>query len=208
MLFRSPRALLLDEPMAALDKHLRERTQLELMALRKRLGLTFIIVTHDQEEAMAMADRVVVMDHGKLLQIGPPRALYDRPASRAVASFFGEINLWPAAFDAGKQVLRSVAFANVEVAAAPPPVGEVMLALRPEQIVIALPGESPARDDEIGVDGTVTEVVYRGTSSLYLVEAAGVIVRVHRQNAGNSDFKPRESVRISWATAAMRILPA
>ena len=94
------------------------------------------------------------------------------------------------------------------VAAAPPPVGEVMLALRPEQIVIALPGESPARDDEIGVDGTVTEVVYRGTSSLYLVEAAGVIVRVHRQNAGNSDFKPGESVRISWAAAAMRILPA
>jgi putrescine transport system ATP-binding protein len=92
---KRPKALLLDEPMAALDKHLRERTQLELLALRRRLGISFVVVTHDQDEAMAMADRIAVMDRGRILQIDTPRALYERPASQAVARFFGDINLWP-----------------------------------------------------------------------------------------------------------------
>ena len=92
---KRPKALLLDEPMAALDKHLRERTQLELLALRRRLGISFVIVTHDQDEAMAMADRIAVMDKGRILQIDTPQALYERPASQAVARFFGDINLWP-----------------------------------------------------------------------------------------------------------------
>ncbi|MGZ5890765.1 MAG: ABC transporter ATP-binding protein [Hyphomicrobium sp.] len=207
-LAKRPRALLLDEPMAALDKSLRERTQIELMALRKRLGLTFIIVTHDQDEAMAMADRVAVMDHGKILQIGPPRVLYDRPASRAVASFFGEINLWPAAPDSAKQALRCEPLGSVEVPAAPLPTGDVMLALRPEQIVIELPDEAETREGAIGIDGTVSEVVYRGTSSLYLIESGGSMIRVHRQNAGNRDFKRGDAVRLSWPVSAMRILPA
>ena len=206
-LAKRPRALLLDEPMAALDKHLRERTQLELMALRKRLGLTFIIVTHDQDEAMAMADRVAVMAQGRLLQIGPPRALYDRPASRAVASFFGEINLWPASVDPATRALRCPGLGNAEITAEPLPTGEVMLALRPEQIVIDLAGESQVKDGAIGVDGTVSEIVYRGTSSLYLVESAGAVIRVHRQNTGNRDFKRGDAVRLSWPVSAMRILP-
>lgn len=92
---KRPKALLLDEPMAALDRHLRERTQLELLALRRRLGISFVIVTHDQDEAMAMADRIAVMDKGRILQVDTPRALYERPASQAVARFFGDINLWP-----------------------------------------------------------------------------------------------------------------
>ncbi len=95
-LAKRPRVLLLDEPMAALDKHLRERTQLELMALRARLGITFVVVTHDQGEAMAMADRIAVMEDGRILQIGTPRVLYERPANRRVAGFFGDMNLWPA----------------------------------------------------------------------------------------------------------------
>lgn len=92
---KRPKALLLDEPMAALDKHLRERTQLELLALRRRLGISFVVVTHDQDEAMTMADRIAVMDKGRILQIDTPRALYERPATQAVARFFGDINLWP-----------------------------------------------------------------------------------------------------------------
>ncbi len=92
---KRPKALLLDEPLAALDKHLRERTQLELLALRRRLGISFVIVTHDQDEAMAMADRIAVMERGRILQIDAPRALYEKPASRAVARFFGDVNLWP-----------------------------------------------------------------------------------------------------------------
>ncbi|HEY8572448.1 ABC transporter ATP-binding protein [Phenylobacterium sp.] len=89
-----PRILLLDEPMAALDRKLREETQLELMALQRRLAMTFMIVTHDQDEAMVVADRMAVMQSGRLAQVGPPRELYERPASRAVARFIGEVNLF------------------------------------------------------------------------------------------------------------------
>src|SRR6202163_4722581 len=93
-LARRPRVLLLDEPLAALDKKLRESTQLELMELQRRLGMTFVIVTHDQEEAMTVADRIGVMDSGRLEQVATPRELYEAPASRWVAEFVGDINLF------------------------------------------------------------------------------------------------------------------
>jgi putrescine transport system ATP-binding protein len=208
-LAKRPRALLLDEPMAALDKHLRERTQLELMALRQRLGLTFIIVTHDQDEAMAMADRVAVMSAGKLLQMGPPRDLYDRPGSRAVASFFGEVNLWPAVVDTGARTLTCSALGNIAITAQPLPATDaVTLALRPEQIVIAMSGEATVKDGDIGVNGTIAEIVYRGTSSLYLVTSRDVTIRVHRQNIGGRELKRGDAVRLQWPVSAMRILPA
>ena len=90
----NPRILLLDEPLAALDRKLREETQLELMALQRRLGLTFLIVTHDQDEAMVVADRLAVMQAGRIVQVGTPREVYERPASRYVAGFLGETNLF------------------------------------------------------------------------------------------------------------------
>ena len=93
-LARRPRLLLLDEPLAALDKKLRESTQLELMELQRRLGMTFVIVTHDQEEAMAVADRIGVMDAGRLEQVATPRELYEAPASRWVAEFVGDVNIF------------------------------------------------------------------------------------------------------------------
>jgi ABC-type Fe3+/spermidine/putrescine transport system ATPase subunit len=90
-----PKVLLLDEPLAALDRRLREDTQLELKAIQRTLGLTFMIVTHDQDEAMAVADRMAVMKDGRIAQAGPPREVYERPASRDVAEFIGEANLFP-----------------------------------------------------------------------------------------------------------------
>ena len=98
-LARRPRLLLLDEPLAALDRKLRERTQFELADLQRRLGLTFIVVTHDQEEAMTLAHRIGVMDQGKLVQIDTPRRLYERPNSRFVADFVGNINLFEATLE-------------------------------------------------------------------------------------------------------------
>src|SRR5439155_21931627 len=92
-LVKRPRLLLLDEPLAALDKKLRGETQFELMQLQQRLGLTFLIVTHDQQEAMTVADRIAVMDRGRLIQVGTPPEIYERPNSRWVADFIGEINL-------------------------------------------------------------------------------------------------------------------
>jgi len=168
---KRPRALLLDEPMAALDKHLRERTQLELLALRRRLGISFVIVTHDQDEAMAMADRIAVMANGSILQIGTPQALYERPASQAVARFFGDINLWPSG-----------------------------LAVRPERV-----GLSRTSGD---VEGMVTDIIYRGTATTYLVQTGDLTVRVLAQNTGGSlQFKQGEKVYLAWPADAARILP-
>ena len=93
-LVKRPRVLLLDEPMAALDKKLRGETQFELMDLQRRLGLTFIIVTHDQSEAMTVADRIAVMDRGRLMQVAPPAEIYEQPNSRWVADFIGTVNLF------------------------------------------------------------------------------------------------------------------
>ena len=93
-LVKRPRVLLLDEPMAALDKKLRGETQFELMELQRRLGLTFIIVTHDQSEAMTVADRIAVMDRGRLMQVAPPAAIYEQPNSRWVADFIGDVNVF------------------------------------------------------------------------------------------------------------------
>ncbi len=101
-LARRPRVLLLDEPLAALDKKLRESTQLELMELQRRLGMTFIIVTHDQEEAMTMADRIGVMDNGRLEQVATPRKLYEAPNSRWVAEFVGDVNLFEGEVEPGR----------------------------------------------------------------------------------------------------------
>ena len=169
---KRPKALLLDEPMAALDKHLRERTQLELLALRRRLGISFVVVTHDQDEAMAMADRIAVMDHGRILQVDSPRALYERPASRAVARFFGDINLWPSG-----------------------------VAVRPERIAISHTSGT--------TKGVVADVIYRGTSTTFLVQTEDLMVRVARQNAGEgAAFQKGDHVLLSWPAEAAQTLPA
>ncbi len=168
---KRPKALLLDEPMAALDKHLRERTQLELLTLRRRLGISFVVVTHDQDEAMTMADRIAVMDRGRILQIDTPRGLYERPAQQAVARFFGDINLWPSG-----------------------------LAVRPERITLArAPG---------GLEGVVTDIIYRGTGTTYLVRTQDIVVRVLRPNVGDEvEAQKGDTVFLSWPADAARTLP-
>jgi putrescine transport system ATP-binding protein len=103
-LAKRPKVLLLDEPLGALDKKLREETQFELMDLQQNLGLTFVVVTHDQEEAMTMADRIAVMSHGKVVQVATPAEIYEAPNSRFVADFIGDVNI----FD-GKVAIRAAA---------------------------------------------------------------------------------------------------
>ncbi len=203
-LAKRPRVLLLDEPLAALDKHLRERTQLELMALQRRLGIAFVVVTHDQDEAMTMADRVAVMDAGRILQVAPPRQLYDRPASRAVAGFFGDINLWEGKVCADGRSVHCPAlgrdFGVTELL--PPPHTPVVLAVRPEQIAL-----TRAQGGD-GVAGVVGDIVYRGTVSIYFVGVgAGTMVRVVRQNTGTEPAPQRgEALFLSWPASAVRVL--
>ncbi len=187
-LAKRPKVLLLDEPLGALDKKLREETQFELMDLQQSTGLTFIIVTHDQEEAMTVADRIAVMDHGKLVQVSPPSELYEQPRSRYVAGFIGDINLIPGKAAPGPK--GSVHIRGSEVAI-PLTVktdlavnngDEVWLALRPEKIRISL--ERPQGDDIDCIEGEVYDIGYLGDTSIYHVKTpSGRIIRTQVTNA-------------------------
>src|SRR5947209_10567577 len=140
-LIKRPRVLLLDEPLAALDKKLRSETQFELMQLQESLGLTFVIVTHDQQEAMTVAGRIAVMDHGRLVQVATPQEIYERPTSRWVADFIGEINLIEGSVtEVGSSgtVVASAAGRLCALSPADVKAGDVVwVALRPEQVSIA-----------------------------------------------------------------------
>ncbi|HET7850319.1 MAG TPA: ABC transporter ATP-binding protein [Pseudolabrys sp.] len=170
-LVKRPRVLLLDEPLAALDKKLRAETQFELMALQRKLGTTFVIVTHDQEEAMLLADRIGVMNEGRLVQVGAPAEVYERPNSRWIASFVGDVNLIEGRVAEGGRVLdsRSGLF-RIDRANGLAAGSRACLALRPEKIRIAL--QAPMEPDIAIVTGQVAEIGYRGDSSMYKVRLA------------------------------------
>jgi putrescine transport system ATP-binding protein len=199
---KRPRALLLDEPLAALDKHLRERTQLELMALRERLGIAFIVVTHDQDEAMGMATRVAVMDRGRILQAGPPREIYDRPANRAVAGFFGHMNVWEGTVTAPGTVAFALGTVSV-FEAQPAPGAKVAVAVRPEQIVLQPGHGAPGPNQNTGV---IAEVVYGGTVSTYFMGEGEQRIRVVRQNGAGLALERGAAVTASWPATAVRVL--
>jgi putrescine transport system ATP-binding protein len=175
-LARRPQLLLLDEPMAALDKKLREETQSELIALQRRLGTTFVIVTHDQDEAMTMADRIGVMNGGRLEQVATPRQLYEAPESRWVAGFVGDINLieGEVTLHDGHRLTVATAGAGTLLAAEPLQKRDgaaVCLAIRPEKIRLSRKG--PAAERSMGgmnsLDGVVSEVGYLGGLSVYTI---------------------------------------
>jgi len=176
-----PRILLLDEPLAALDRKLREETQLELIALQRRLGLTFMIVTHDQDEAMVVADRMAVMQAGAIAQVGPPRDVYERPQSRYVAEFIGEVNIFPREDGA-------------------------LLAVRPEKLFIARqPNGHPA------MGGTLSDIAYFGDRTRYVVETSAGPVRISCANDGLDTRGPLsvgDAVWVSHPPEAAVVLPS
>jgi putrescine transport system ATP-binding protein len=196
-LARRPQVLLLDEPLAALDKKLRESTQLELMELQRRLGTTFIIVTHDQEEAMTMASRIGVMDAGRLEQVATPRELYEAPASRWIAEFVGEVNLFDGqvAPHEGNRVAVATRDAGTIFAAEPrDPVTKatVCVAIRPEKIKLSRRG--PASDVVNAhainrLEGVVSDVSYLGGFTTYKVKLdSGAVVRSSMANTARLDL--------------------
>jgi len=170
----SPRILLLDEPLAALDRKLREETQGELKALQRRLGLTFMIVTHDQEEAMVLADRMAVMQAGRIAQLGSPREIYERPASRAVAEFIGEVNL----------IERD---------------GR-LIAVRPEQVTLAAaatPGAIAGQLEEIAFLGERTRYVVRtGDGALLRASRPGPPAELERGSTVWLIYDPAEAAEV------------
>jgi putrescine transport system ATP-binding protein len=208
-LARRPRVLLLDEPLAALDKKLREGTQAELMALQRRLGTTFIIVTHDQEEAMTVADRIGVMDAGRLEQVAPPRELYEAPASRWIAEFVGDINLFEgevASSEAGRLAIATRDAGTIMVAAPRQPITKpvVAVAIRPEKVKLSRRGPTSDRAGGINrLEGVVTDVGYLGGFTTYKVKLdSGAVLRSSMANTARIDidtYSPSHRV-VAWFT--------
>jgi putrescine transport system ATP-binding protein len=195
-LARRPRVLLLDEPLAALDKKLRESTQLELMEVQRRLGMTFIIVTHDQEEAMTVADRIGVMDSGRLEQVATPRELYEAPASRWIAGFVGDVNLFEGQIEsreASRLAISTRDAGTIFVAAPRQPLTKTNLcvAIRPEKIKLSRRGPAPdgAGTHAINrLEGVVTDVSYLGGNTTYKVKLdSGAVLRSSMANTTRID---------------------
>ena len=211
-LVKRPRVLLLDEPLAALDKKLRGETQFELLHLKERLGLTFVIVTHDQEEAMTVADRIGLMNQGRLIQAATPPEIYEQPNSRWVADFIGDVNLIE-----GKVVASDASGATVESASAgllrtaqatdAKPGDTVWLALRPEKIMIVR--DAPASGVNRAV-GEVREIGYLGDHSIYKVRLHdGFVMTVAAANMTRLIERPinaGDRVWLSWASDAGVVL--
>jgi len=210
-LARRPRVLLLDEPLAALDKKLRESTQLELMELQRRLGMTFIIVTHDQEEAMTMADRIGVMDNGRLEQVATPRKLYEAPNSRWVAEFVGDINLFEGQAepsDGGRLAVATKDAGTIIVAAPPNPVTRplICVAVRPEKVKLSrrAPASDAVNTHSINrLEGVVTDVSYLGGFTTYKVKLdTGAVLRSSMANTARLDIDAYNATQrvVAWFT--------
>jgi ABC-type Fe3+/spermidine/putrescine transport system ATPase subunit len=207
----NPPVLLMDEPLSALDKQLREDLQLEIKRLHDRLGITFIYVTHDQKEALVMSDRVAVMNEGKIAQIGSPTALYDTPSNRFVASFVGEANLLEATI-VGKETdgLIVLKIGDVELKAPASSLGDAngcLCMIRPEKITV---GASPAVDGRPvnSMSATVMETVFMGEMIRYVVEiSAGPRVTAKQQHRAETPIlAPHDVATIEWAIADTRLV--
>ncbi|MBX6320389.1 MAG: ABC transporter ATP-binding protein [Rhodospirillaceae bacterium] len=209
-LVKRPKVLLLDEPLSALDAKLREAMRLELVRLQHTVGITFVIVTHDQDEALSMANRIAVMDGGRVRQVAPPAELYEFPNCRFVADFIGKMNLFQArvAGAADGRILLDVAgLDRVGVPFQGTARGDIAIAVRPEKIRL---DRQPPADGRIGLKGRVTEVAYYGgESTVFLDNPTGVPVIVSITNEARRTT-PAVSVGdelwLSWAPADTLVL--
>jgi spermidine/putrescine ABC transporter ATP-binding subunit len=207
-LVKRPRVLLLDEPLGALDKKLREQMQLELKRMQHEVGITFVIVTHDQEEALVMADRIAVLNAGEIAQVGSPRQLYEHPGSRFVAGFIGKMNFFAGSLASGGVALDSGA---VLAGAAPSGLssGAAVAAVRPERLTLS--PDHPG-DGLNALPGRIVDVAYHGQDlNVHLaVEGIGerVLVRLPAGAAEAGDWRPGRSVWCCWDPAHTRILAA
>ena len=207
-LVKRPKLLLLDEPLGALDKKLRENTQFELINLQEKLGVTFVIVTHDQEEAMTLASRIGVMNHGRILQTGTPSDIYEYPTSKYVADFIGSVNMFegrlvedePDYVRIESSELGGTVYVDHGVSSAPD--AKVWVAVRPEKV--RLDRERSDQAENV-FSGTVKEIAYLGDVSRYLVALdSGKLVRVTQPNTDRRDDRVtwEERVWVSWSPGA------
>jgi spermidine/putrescine transport system ATP-binding protein len=195
-LVNRPQVLLLDEPLGALDLKLRKQMQLELKAIQHDLGLTFVHVTHDQEEAMTMADAIAVMHRGRIQQLGPPTELYEKPATAFVAGFLGVSNLLHGSVTAPGRVRLDTG--DVIAADAGERTGRVAVGIRPEKIRIGPPAEG---DNSLA--GTVKETAYVGVATQYVIETGAGTLIVYVQNDGSAlSLQPGAAAILNWSPHA------
>ena len=213
-LIKQPKVLLLDEPLAALDKKLRERTQFELANIQDELGITFVVVTHDQEEAMTLSTRIAVMEHGRFRQVGSPKEIYEFPANRFVAEFIGMINTFSGRVAAVGE--DSIKVYSSETGVTLEALGkqlveegqEIEIAVRPEKIFVGR--EKPDDADSVCIPGVVDDLGYLGNRSLYRIRLeSGKIVQVSSQNRRRSVrrfLEWEDKVWISWRPRSAVVL--
>lgn len=213
-----PRVLLLDEPLGALDAQIRRQMQRELTDLQRRLGLTFIYVTHDQEEALTMSTQVAIMRGGRLEQVGTPEEIYRRPATAFVASFLGECNILPGRVVEARGERVAVEVDGVGVVWAAPPAGRrfapgdaACAALRPEHLALAAPGgdagDEPGAGDALVIRGRVIDVQFAGPVTRCLVQVGPHQLNARLSGAGGVAVAPGEEVRVRWPFPSTVVLP-
>ena len=211
-LVKRPKLLLLDEPLGALDRKLREHTQFELINLQEQLGVTFVVVTHDQEEAMTLASRIGVMNKGQIVQVGTPTEIYEFPSSRFVADFIGSVNMFdgqlvedePGHVRIRCPELESMVYVSHGISAAPD--ATVSVAIRPEKIEMT---RTAPESSENRARGVVKEIAYMGDMSVYLVRLeSGRMVRVTIPNIERHDERIvwEETVHLNWHPSSPVVL--
>ncbi len=204
-LVNRPKVLLLDEPLAALDLKLRQGMQLELKQLQREVGITFVFVTHDQEEALSMADRIGVMGDGRLLQIGTPEEIYDAPVDQFVADFIGRSNFLPGTAESGDTVCLTNG-TRIPVTSDASPGDRVSISLRPERVEIADRGG--VADGRPTLDGVVSAMTFLGNSIVYQVALDWLTVEVRTENRPSVTRRAvGDEVSLTWRNDAVAVVP-
>jgi spermidine/putrescine transport system ATP-binding protein len=219
-LVNEPKVLLLDEPLAALDRKLRREMQIELQNLQRSLGITFILVTHDQEEALSMSDRVAIMRDGRIVQTGTPSELYDEPASRYVADFVGKSNFF-------RGTVRSIADGLAEIdldarvattartsrSAAPLAPGEkIAMSVRPEQMSLSRTGGGLPRESAVRAEAQILNRIFLGEHTEYLVKderlGSFLVLSPRQTELGEPPFEVGDNIHVAWRREAAIALPS
>ena len=204
-LVNRPKVLLLDEPLAALDLKLRQGMQQELKSLQREVGITFVFVTHDQEEALSMADRIGVMGDGRLLQVGSPENIYDAPVDQFVADFIGRSNFLPGTVEAADVVCLTNG-SRISVSDAGSVGDRVAVSLRPERVQMGSPGDAP--DDRPTLSGTVASVTFLGSAVVYRIAFDWLTIEARSENRpGVARREVGDTVDVWWRDDAVAVVP-
>lgn len=197
-LITQPQVLLLDEPLGALDKRLRQQMQIELKQIQREVGLTTIFVTHDQEEALTLSDRIAIINHGQLVQIGQPDEVYERPDNIFAANFLGDANFFEGEVINPHQILVNDQLQLTTTDTLSTTDSPTTLAVRPEKIQLLQADSTIPTELTNQLTGTIEQMIYSGNSHTYIVDCNGIKLNVFAQNQKNQNIKENQPVVLAW----------